>query len=335
MQLWKLKNLTFKKKLKPTEILKKEADLFHGGYLIQYDRKQIFDVSYPYLKTNLITYIRNQRIPKSSMEILFQPFDETTWIVLLVIFISGSVSLSILQGNSIISGMMIVFSIIIGGGHSKITFFRRRTRQYLSVLFLCGLVISSIYHAVVFDLMKSDLIKPLPKTLKEILNQNFSNKFVSDRIKSIDILREIPEIQNVSNMFDFKLSRNALYDVLNSETALLGIDSLLFLTYSLIRNNSIDKAFILPEKYSTLYRSFHFTKKSFLVPVFDKTILYMYDFGFFVNCLKSSKKVRKSVENVDRSLTLQNVFGVFKVCSVLLFISTIIFVIEVCYTHIF
>jgi hypothetical protein len=125
----------------------------------------------------------------SSYEKLILPFDEATWICLIltfafaycIIFITNFLSRKmqdIVYGRNITTPAFNVIAIFFGIGQTRLPG-ENFSRIILMIFILFCLIIRTAYQGVLFDFMTKDMRKPVPKTIAELKDRGFVIYFVN------------------------------------------------------------------------------------------------------------------------------------------------------------
>lgn len=311
----------------PEEVLNKSSDLTIAGYLLQLHRTKIYSFTFPYDHSYFIIAMRNQKIPKTSLEIIVKAFQTGIWVALAFSLIVGSLALSAFENESITNEVFVIFSIIIGTGHHRIENVDKNLRKIVVFILILGLIIPSLYHASVFELMKNGLFKPLPTTLEEMAETRYTDTFLFDVKISSLLLNALPEFQRVAHLF--KLERVSLMSagILQSNTTVAGAGSSRYFYYEI--GNQTDLYYVLPKRFFTNYFTIYLTKNSFLLAKFDQTIHRMLRTGLLFPYLKIAEKGRLNQdENGAVALTLTQMAAAFQIWAIFITISIAVFFVE-------
>ncbi|KAG5668298.1 hypothetical protein PVAND_016245 [Polypedilum vanderplanki] len=150
----------------------------------------------------------------TAYEKLLLPFDETTWILLIITFCIAFVLIFIFNqmndkiqkvvfGEGVTRPLLNVVSTFFGIALPKLPKLSFARFILMNFILFC-LVIRTAYQGVLFDYMNSDMRKPLPKTIDEVFDKNYrilANYNHSDKerlfYESIDVERRA-KIDNIT-----------------------------------------------------------------------------------------------------------------------------------------
>jgi hypothetical protein len=120
----------------------------------------------------------------TNFEKLLLPFDDTTWILLMSIFISTTIFIFIMKlmpetfrtlfyGDGIHTPGLNATQIFFGIGLTKLP--TRSTSRFILIIFVMFcLILRSCYQSKMFDFITSDMRKPLPRTIEEVIEHGYT-----------------------------------------------------------------------------------------------------------------------------------------------------------------
>lgn len=309
-------------------LLQTSRDIIIGGFLMQKDRIDNFSFSYAHDRSNFIMAMKNQRTRIPSIEVFLKPFDLYIWILLIVIFVMSSTILAIFGNDDNSTAILIIFSALIGTGHHRIDTLKSSLRSLMFYLLILSIIVPSTYLAVMFTLMKSDLLKPLPRNFEELVDSKYTDTFVYDVDISFTLLKSIPEYQKRATHFKLKQVPLMSTGVFESKTPVVGVGNSRFFNYEI--KNKTQFYYVLPEKFSTFFFTTYATKNSFLANKLDKSIIRMHRTGFFKPLIREIEgTVQADKPSETQPLKLSDVSTVFKIWITFLAISAWVFIYEV------
>lgn len=317
----------------PFDVINKTSDIFCGEYVLTSKRANNFSFSFPHDRSTMVMFLTNDKVTKTSLEILLAPFDYWSWTMLCLSWLSGTVSLKFMTNEDITSVCLMIFSLILGAPvmlvHSK---FNIRL-QYLTWIFL-GFTFSIVHHGVFFSILQSSLLRPLPNTFDKIIRTNYSRAFLTDEFIFTDILKDNQDIVN-ANMSYTVQHPNQIFDyMLYTKHKVVGVSTSRIYEYR--TKNDSDLMYRLSERFMTIFYTIYFTKNSFLVNDMNKMVLDLYGGGILEKWMVDTvgerrKKIRS--ERV-RKLSLMELGGIFEIYGVLILFSSAVFIGEIgCYYH--
>lgn len=303
-------------------------DIVYGSNMLTEDRMKIMSYSYPHSPKSLYMFLKNERNYRTSLEILLEPFNWTMWLALIVSSVIGTILLAIRKQSSIIEESLTMLCMLLGIS-AKLSSNHFAVRiQYFCWLFL-GLMISTIHHAIFFDILKFDLLQPLPRTLQDVVETNFVQAImVPEPIgeKMTEYLRRFTDMEIIIERVN-----GIVPALLHGKQKLLAITTRTVMAFSSEEMNSFH---ILEDELSTIFTALYFQKNSFLVKSFNK-------FSMEIHCSGILRKWREDFygelsmnrEIVDhvKALSMRELLGIFEVWAILLLLSCGIFVAEIVY----
>lgn len=177
-------------------------DIAIGTLSLQIERTKYLSVTSMYASIPIIAVISPSQ-PISPFEKLYLPFDFTTWILLLTIFIIGYAVILFTKFISIFIYQMIVgqnvnfpFTNMLIGlfGGTQATLPRSNFSRFLLGKFLIFcLVMRGLYQGKMFDIMKKDLFEKMPYTFEDLLARNcifYTYETLSRRVQGLKIERK-------------------------------------------------------------------------------------------------------------------------------------------------
>jgi hypothetical protein len=120
----------------------------------------------------------------TNFEKLLLPFDDTTWILLLAIFSTTAIFIFVMKlmpeklrisfyGDNILSPGLNSTQIFFGISLTKLP--TKSTSRFILIVFvLFCLILRSCYQSKMFDFITSDMRKPLPRTLEEVIEHGYT-----------------------------------------------------------------------------------------------------------------------------------------------------------------
>lgn len=189
-----------------------------------------------------------------------------------------------------------------------------------------GLIFSAVHHGMFFNILKTDLKKPLPKTLDEILQTNFTKKIVI----CDSIVKHMLSFIQKAKHFEYTVKRKGelLTEVLDGKER-LGLCSGMMIVFSGRKQSSFH---VLSERYSMVLNTIYFTKNSFLLQGYNKMILELYSGGILQ---KWHTDIYRNVEKNDnqkdsfKALGIHELRGIFQISFICLTFTCILFACEV------
>lgn len=332
----KLTNLTFVAdeleanfyRNQPLKILAVPSDIFCGEYILTPGRADKFSYSFPHDTSSMVMFLKNEKIPKTSFEILLAPFDWCSWLLLLISWLLGSISITFMTHMGFVKACMLILSLILGiPAHFRHTQFHMRI-QYLTWLIL-GLTFSIVHHAVFFHILQTSLTKPLPNTLAKIMKTNYSRTFFTDEYIFLDIFDANEDIKNASMKFVWKHPSEFLREMFKTEERVIGVATSRI--YEWRTKGYSDLLYRLPERFMTIFNTMYFEKNSFLVNDMNKMILDLYGGGILEKWMFDIVGRRRNSDFVERyrKLSLVELGGIFEIYVIFIIISFGMFIGEI------
>lgn len=296
-----------------------------GSYLITDYRTRFLSPSFPVDWKDLFLGFKNELIPKTSLEILLEPFDCKIWSVLTFFAIFGTIIISICKQSSLIKEFFIMICLLLGVA-TKISVQKAAFRiQYLCWMIL-GLIISSVHHAVFFDILKFDMNKLPPDTIHEIISTNFTQKILVPETS-------IRRVEHLKENTDFKIvTRNVLDIIPEMLQGSERVAALMTEMMVLFSGENVDAFYIMKDKFASVLNAIYFQKNSILLEDFNSIVVELYSGGIlqkwhndvFDGLLESRLDC-----NYVNALTMFQLKGIFDIWMVLLGVSFIVFVGEI------
>lgn len=323
------------------KVMDREANITIGSFGMSKILAQYLELTKPHIQSQLLFIVPPGR-PFTPFEKLFKPFKFSLWIVLLVIFMFGYISINLLKyfDRKIINKVI--------GYHNSLSFFnmisiflgcplmelprRNFTRTILMLWILLSLNVRSIYQGRLFDLIQVDGNRSTLNTITQVIRSKYIIaasigfwEFFEDDLKLFEPL--YPYNSTIRHNYLLENVRN--YDA-NFVIAALKIDTAYV--------NSINTSHgILSTTKDTLREvpiCTYLPKGSFFAQPFSMEISHILSSGFIEHWknkyLKKSFEYQKRYEKKNpKQLTYLHISGCFKLCLALFLLSTIVFALEV------
>lgn len=334
-QFSRILNFTFHitiKDIKYSEVFDlTKFDLAYGSNILTQERIKIMSASYPHSTKGLYMFLKYEKNCKTSLEILLEPFHWTMWLALIISSIFGATLLSISKNSSIMNESSAMFRMLLGistrlsANHFAVKI------QYFCWMCL-GLMISATHHAIFFDILKFDLHKPLPRTLRDVVDTKFVQAIIVPEPIGEQIsgyLRRFTDMEIITERVN-----GIIPTVLHGKQRLLGVITSTMVAFS---GEDIESFYILEDNLSTIFSAIYFTKNSFLLKTFNKLALELHRSGIlqkwrddffgqvFAKCNDASRV---------KALSMGELYGIFNICTILLLMACGSFVAEVIYFRI-
>lgn len=312
----------------PLKVLTVPSDVFCGEYILTPGRADRFSYSFPHDTSSMVMFLKNEKILKTSFEILLAPFDWWSWTSLLISWFFGVISISLMTRTDIASACILLLSLILGVPvHFRQTQFHMRL-QYLTWLVL-GLTFSIVHHVVFFDILQTSLTKPLPNTLAKLLKINYSRTFFTYDYIFFDIFDANEDIQNASMKYVWKHPSEFLIEMFKIEERVIGVAT--SRVYEWRTKGFSDLLYRLPERFMTIFNTIYFEKNSFLLNDMNKMILDLYGGGILEKWMFDIVGKRRSSELVQRfrKLSLVQLGGIFEIYLIFIIVSFTVFIGEI------
>lgn len=302
-------------------------DVAYGANILTEKRVKIMSPSYPHSSKSLYMFLKYEKNCKTSLEILLEPFHWTVWLALIASSALGTIVLAISNKSSFMKESSAMLRILLGIPiqiSSSCNFSIRI--QYFNWMCL-GLVISACHHAIFFDILKFNLLKPLPRTLQEVVRTNFVHAIMVPEPISVEIseyLRRFTDIEIVVERVN-----GIIPAVLHGKERILGIATMTMVAFS---GEDIDSFSILEDKLTTIFSAVYFRKNSFLLNTFNKLVLDLYSGGFLQKWRDDffGQMFGKSIDvSQVKALSMGELYGIFNIGMVLLLVSAGCFVAEI------
>lgn len=313
-----------------TTIDRENFDIIYGAWLLRLSRTKIMSASFPITFNRMYFFLRNEQTLKTSVEILLEPFHWSMWLALLASCVVGTILLYLIKRSSILGETSIMICAVLGistNFHSS--HFAIRV-QYFCWMCL-GVMLTASHHAISFEILKFELLKKLPDTVKEVVASNFTDTIIVPNPIGDEIFKHLPKLagMKIELIGDVEI----VGEVMHRDKMVLGLLTDLMVFHS---GEGIDSFHYLKDAFATLLHTIYFTKNSFLLESFNKMVLDLFSGGimqkwktdFYGNSLHNSKH-----NDYVKALGFRELKGVFEVWAVFLGCSFVIFIGEIVYVR--
>lgn len=318
--------------LMSSKVYEKKADLMNGEYLFNPSRCANFSAGDSHYKTSVIMFLKKESFLKSSTIILLSPFSKWVWFHLIVMTMAISAFGSYLGKISFLKCFFVTISILFANSYKM-----RKTQFQLRLCFgiwiIISLIMSAMYHAVFFEILRSDLHYPLPNSFAEILARNFSKTFILDFYTKKDIFY-VPEI--LSENFSFIVTEKnepPLEEALATEEKVIGVSTIVLFNYHSMRLFGSTETFRrLPEEYLSLYYTIYFSKNSFLINDYNQMLRKLQSGGIthkWIEDLVQMKRNKTRKQKRSMVLSYDEVGAIFRISAILFLFSSLVFMWEI------
>lgn len=327
-------NFTFlitRKDLKSEELFDMTYfDLAFGANILTEERIRFMSPSYPQSSKNLHLFVRYEETLKTSLEILLEPFQWTLWLALIVCSSIGTTLLTFSKRSPILDESMTMMCMLLG-----ITTKLPSKRFAVRVQYFCwmclGFMISATHHAIFFNIMKLAMLKPLPKTLEEVLKKNYVEAILVPRPIGDHMSEYLRRFTNIEVIV--ARVHGIIPAVLHGEKRVLGVTTGSMVAFS---GEDFRSLHFLEDKVSSFFSAIFFKKNSFLLRPFNKMVMQLYCGGiiqkwrndFFDRIFDVEKELRGF-----KVLGLTELGGIFQIWLIILSVSCCLVLAEIVYSR--
>lgn len=249
-------------------IEKKKVDMVGRGLVYRKERLQTLSVCYPHFYTYYIVYIRKESQHLSSLKVLLSPYEQWSWYAIIGLFSMCVFVLFLIRKshwiNIIFQMTSITLSSPLSSFHSRLS-----ERIVFGTWMIFNVIFSTTYLGKFFELMLLDLRQPMPNTLTDLIEQNYT--MVVHPIY-YNNMKNIPEMKMMNKIVTSNYGLILLDFIAKSESKVASI----VMETSLLVNISLyekDTFHFLNQQILPYYFSLYQTKNSFLTDQFDKILL--------------------------------------------------------------
>lgn len=155
----------------------------------------VMHITTPFLEEK-VSFVLTEPETYSSYEKLLLPFDTLTWIFTLTVFLCAFVVIIVINltstslqdlfyGENVNTPALNVVGIYFGASQSKLPF-KSFPRIILLTFTLFCLVLRTAYQGVLFEMVAGDIRKPLPKTIDDLYEMNYTISVGTDLEDSVN-----------------------------------------------------------------------------------------------------------------------------------------------------
>lgn len=181
-----------------------EIDLFSDPRTLSLSYNETV-AGYPYYIDKWAFYIPPGD-PYSPLEKMFLPLQFEVWIATLITLLIGILSIKLIGvsslriqtfvfGNNIRTPIVNLFAIFLCGSQSKMP--TRNFARFLLIIFILWcLIMRTCYQSELFKYLQSDMRKPVPKTISEMIARNFTfydSGFLMNSINQVAESQSMPK----------------------------------------------------------------------------------------------------------------------------------------------
>lgn len=306
------------------DIDQRNFDIFFGAKILSVQRAETFAYGFPYNEISMFMFLKKETDLKTSWEILVQPFDKASWILFWTSGIIGTISLSIIN-KSQVSEVLLEMIGFLFGSPVNLTPKRFNIRFQYFCWMLLGLIFSSGHHAIFFNILKSDMKRPLPKTFKDIVRTNYTRKIIVYETINEHMLSIVNNLLNFE--YSMKPGEEVVSAIIESKEKFLGLCSEGLVLASL---DFVNLIYVLKERFFMILVTIFFRKGSFFLQYFDDFILKILQSGLLDKWDDDIFEIIKvSFENENRNvlyaLSMHQLGGIFEIWIIFIAICCIVF----------
>ncbi|XP_037941428.1 uncharacterized protein LOC119674364 [Teleopsis dalmanni] len=256
---------------------RRAVDFSFGCFRQSHERSTYASPTVPYHQEQIIAIAYKAAYQFNSLELLIHPFTTYAWLMVLVITILALIlqyidNMVLLKyPNEIedkLPSFLRVLESMLGVSISRLP--KNSVRRFFILQwFLVMFVIRSSYQAILFHLIRTQQTKPLPKTIDDLLSQNYNvimNQQTYGIVKDITFAsRFVPEVPPTGT--------NALLIIQDTTRGpSVAVTSITFFADFIYKQQKAGFYIIIPEQFVVFYITMYLSKHSYLLDEFNDQI---------------------------------------------------------------
>lgn len=296
-----------------------------------------------YYQTSWVVVTLNEAYILTSLETFLYPFASNTWYLLAVVisFALGMVALvkrifpQTLFKNSDHAGLDLIAMMLGIPAQCRPAFLSNRILNATWMMY--SLILRTIYQALLFHVLRTNVMRNMPETLEELVLQNYS---LIVQKSSYVVMQKVPLFQYVDfitlNTTEETMPLVYLEELpLNKARCTAAALPLIFYNHYAAKNYKVDIFRVIPQSIMHLKMGIFLSKHSFLIEQFDEILMLLRGYGLMeawhrqevdVNYVKNE---RKSIEHLIDLKQLEILFKLLifgYILAICIFIVELVFV---------
>ncbi|XP_055910409.1 uncharacterized protein LOC129944770 [Eupeodes corollae] len=310
-------------------IEERKADLSFGCFRYSMARAKVMSAASPYYQTWVVSVVLKSPFKYTPIEILVFPFTSSTWISLLAFFgVIISFRLLAIYYHKVLGPLLVKITVsqlvsnFLGGPMANLPK-GNFIRCMLMLWVIFAFIIRSAYQSLLFTLLQHSLYKKPPKTLKELVDLDYT--FVLNK-STFYFVKDMLEIEQAQYIFP----ESPLTFIEHNSGKFAAIMPQDFVRYFVMTYSKRETFHILSDKVVALYNTMYFSKHSYLIDRFRGILKYVGSSGL-INVWYSQNMHTSYFDAVKydkEALKLNNLKGAFDVYLVLLLVAFVVFLVE-------
>ncbi|XP_029405731.2 uncharacterized protein LOC115066099 [Bactrocera dorsalis] len=309
------------------ELIANGTDFVVGAFPYRTPAKDdIFTPTFPYFLSSLNFIVNSNLEPYSPFRKLFLPFRSHIWRLLLIIYLGVFAlrlifSLMGVTRSHFVFGVtnhmpgINMFNVCLGGALPPRQVPRRNFARYVLMLWLImTMLLRSSYQAFLYNLIKSNIGRPPPNTIAELLHQNYQLLMTEDvlaTIHDLPVISSSAQVLNISRSHSFELVRR-------SDRRIAILTPYEYVGYFKRYNTSFTKGVhVVEERVFTQQLSFYMASNSMLLHRFNDIILQYITVGLWEKWVRElldmSLRFDSGSEEPIAKVTVQQMSGAWYV----------------------
>ncbi|XP_011193653.2 uncharacterized protein LOC105219308 [Zeugodacus cucurbitae] len=324
------------------ELIANGTDFVVGGFPYKTPVKEdVFTPTFPYFLSSFNFIVNSNLEPYSPFTKLFLPFNSHIWSLLLFIYLGVFalrliVSLMGVRPSNFIFGAtnhmpgLNMLNVCLGGALPSNQLPQRNFARYFLMLWLImTMLLRSSYQAFLYNLIKSNIGRPPPKTIAELLRQDYQLLMTADVLATVydlPVISANAQILNISRFESFELVRRP-------DRRIAILTPYEFVGYFKRYNASFTKGVhVVEERVFTQQLSFYMASNSMLLQRFNRIILRYITVGLWEKWVRElldmSPRSDGGFEEPIAQVTMQQMYGAWYVWFIGNVLSTVVLIIE-------
>lgn len=328
--------------LASNKLIANGTDFVVGGFPYRSPAKDdVFTPTFPYFLSSFNFIVNSNLEPYSPFAKLFLPFSSHIWTLLLFIYL-GVFALRLVFYLVGVTPSHFVFgatnhmpgvnmlNVCLGGGLPPHQVPQRNFARYVLMLWLVmTMLLRSSYQAFLYNLIKSNIGRPPPNTITELLRQNYQLLMTEDVLATIydlPVISSSAQVLNISRLESFELVRRP-------DRRIAILTPYEFVGYFKRYNKSFTKGVhVVEERVFAQQLSFYMASNSMLLHRFNGIILQYTTVGLWEKwareLLDMSLRMSSGSEEPIAKVTVQQMSGAWYVWLIGNVLSTFVLLIE-------
>lgn len=282
----------------------------------------------------IVAFILRKKIEHESIDMLTFPFDTITWLLIVVVYSTIGI-FNIYHTRGVRNGFFQIFEIIIGIPIPNVPHRTSKRIRFMTTL-ISSFILRSVYQSLLFFLFRTNFYQSTPLTIEGLAESGYkavatdlTSKFLSFVPQIDDNSLPLIVINNTSEMYPLRY-------LLQHRNENLVAMSIMEFAIHYVRNELPrgEALHILPINVKDQQIGFYLPKHSYLIDRFNTYILRLHQSGLLLKWkewINYENEVQRSSSNrYDDTLmvNLNQLFGFLFLIIFLLFVSLVLFVME-------